>query len=49
MGRQLMAKVPSFLRDLRQMDDILRDLNEDAPAWSIEGQLLLSNIIVRLS
>ncbi|RDW89916.1 type I polyketide synthase [Aspergillus mulundensis] len=39
MGRQLMVDYPSFLANIRSMDQALQGLDGDAPAWSIEDIL----------
>lgn len=38
MGRDLMLEFPSFLANIRSMDNVLNNL-EHAPSWSIEGEL----------
>lgn len=38
MGRQLMLDYPSFLEDIRSMDKVLKQLENEAPSWTIEGQ-----------
>ncbi|KAI1176523.1 hypothetical protein F4777DRAFT_587930 [Nemania sp. FL0916] len=40
MGKELMESIPSYLKSIREMDDILQSLGEDAPSWSIEESLL---------
>jgi acyl transferase domain-containing protein len=40
MGKELMENIPSYLKSIRDMDDILQSLGEDAPAWTIEESLL---------
>ncbi|KAI8631178.1 hypothetical protein F5Y19DRAFT_463515 [Xylariaceae sp. FL1651] len=40
MGKELMENIPSYLKSIRDMDDILQSLGEDAPAWTIEEALL---------
>lgn len=46
MGRQLMIEYPSFLANIQSMDKILQTLRNDAPLWSLEGQLGNSQLSV---
>lgn len=40
MGKELMECFPSYLQSIREMDDMLQSLKEDAPTWTIEDSLL---------
>lgn len=40
MGKELMENFPSYLQTIRNMDNTLQSLGEDAPIWTIEESLL---------
>ncbi|CAJ2509291.1 Uu.00g143170.m01.CDS01 [Anthostomella pinea] len=40
MGKELMESIPSYLKSIRDMDNTLQSLGEDAPTWTIEEALL---------
>lgn len=46
MGRQLMVDYPSFMANIQSMDKVLQSLNDDAPTWSIEGELTRNVILM---
>ncbi|PYH40874.1 type I polyketide synthase, partial [Aspergillus saccharolyticus JOP 1030-1] len=39
MGLQLMESFPTYLKSIRDMDDVLHSIRQDAPSWSIEAAL----------
>ncbi|KAG9763794.1 ketoacyl-synt-domain-containing protein, partial [Aureobasidium melanogenum] len=41
MGKDLMQDFPSYLRTIRDLDDILQSLGPYAPSWTIERELLV--------
>ena len=45
MGRELIAQLPSFRKDICQMDGILQQLDKP-PQWKIEGQSIRSKQIM---
>lgn len=49
MGMELMKTFPRYLKTIRDLDDVLKSL-EESPEWTIEGRfprLLLSQRLVR--
>jgi acyl transferase domain-containing protein len=37
MGKELMQSFPTYLQTIRNLDQVLQSLGQDAPSWSIEG------------
>ncbi|KAH6657141.1 BcBOA9 protein [Truncatella angustata] len=40
LGKELMESIPSYLRSIRDMDNVLQSLGEDAPTWTLEESIL---------
>ena len=40
MGKELMQDFPSYLRTIRQLDEVLQTLGPDAPGWTIESKCM---------